>query len=326
MGEWDLGIDAAKSAVYLYLLAFLKSEKTQKLRHLFKESTPAHDSGQPSLATCPCRGLGNRQLKARSFFSLLSLGVLERLSFLTVCRRAEWNLVTHSRNPRGFGDGNHLLRFPCYKRINSKSWSKKQLWQFAQHEDTTPYTQFTTQAHLSLRATEKDNNAMDTWRCTRWLPCTFRSWIVKSLRTLLWSTRPIKATCSLPKNCGGTFTLIVLFFLPSIVLLIGSIWLLVWGYSGKDLWKLKQERPELFGVAPAAPPACLLSLAVFEGQKKGKSSHWASYERLDRLASLSPSALVWFVLGQAQNGKPAPPGFEQLREMPGWTMCSRSVN
>lgn len=43
------------------------------------------------------------------------------------------------------------------------------------------------------------------------------------------------------------------------------------GYSGKDLWKLKQERPELFGVAPAA-----------------------------------------------QNGKPAPPGFEQLREMPGW--------
>lgn len=24
------------------------------------------------------------------------------------------------------------------------------------------------------------------------------------------------------------------------------------GYSGKDLWKLKQERPELFGVAPAA--------------------------------------------------------------------------
>ncbi|CAJ1372262.1 unnamed protein product [Effrenium voratum] len=42
------------------------------------------------------------------------------------------------------------------------------------------------------------------------------------------------------------------------------------GYSGKDLWKLKQERPELFGVAAA------------------------------------------------QNGKPAPPGFEQLREMPGW--------
>ncbi|CAE7814189.1 PIN1 [Symbiodinium microadriaticum] len=44
------------------------------------------------------------------------------------------------------------------------------------------------------------------------------------------------------------------------------------GYSGKDLWKLKQERPELFGGA-AAP---------------------------------------------AQSGKPAPPGFEQLREMPGW--------
>lgn len=30
-------------------------------------------------------------------------------------------------------------------------------------------------------------------------------------------------------------------------------WLLLSsGYSGKDLWKLKQERPELFGVAPAA--------------------------------------------------------------------------
>eukprot|EP00931_Biecheleriopsis_adriatica_P093045 TRINITY_DN66798_c0_g1_i1.p1 TRINITY_DN66798_c0_g1~~TRINITY_DN66798_c0_g1_i1.p1 ORF type:complete len:473 (-),score=102.98 TRINITY_DN66798_c0_g1_i1:47-1465(-) len=44
------------------------------------------------------------------------------------------------------------------------------------------------------------------------------------------------------------------------------------GYSGKDLWKLKQERPELFGGQAAA----------------------------------------------GSNGHAAPPGFETLRDMPGW--------
>ena len=37
------------------------------------------------------------------------------------------------------------------------------------------------------------------------------------------------------------------------------------GYSGKDLWKLKQERPELFGVAPAAARLHVCALCALHG-------------------------------------------------------------
>lgn len=54
------------------------------------------------------------------------------------------------------------------------------------------------------------------------------------------------------------------------------------GYSGKDLWKLKQERPELFSNPGAA--------ATASGVRAG----------------------------QAGSVRPAPPGFEETRDLPGW--------
>ena len=95
-------------------------------------------------------------------------------------------------------------------------------------------------------------------------PCTSPFSTVKSPKTLPWSTRPIKAwkldhamlgyekleIVHVPENRtgqnGNTHSKHLISWLSQ-----WSVWL-VWGYSGKDLWKLKQERPELFGVAPAA--------------------------------------------------------------------------
>ena len=136
-------------------------------------------------------------------------------------------------------------------------------------------------------------------RTIRRLPCTSQFLTVRSPKTLQWSTRPIKA-------------LRVCWLLP-VQNMVRSGWslvfngfvLLYWsvssGYSGKDLWKLKQERPELFGVAPAAARLHVYVCVCVNHLNRCKTSlcflfgfhYYMQGVAADHLGPLPTKTLIW---------------------------------